>query len=396
MSVSRRDVLTALREHAQSERLCQRATDVCVSAAKAKRADWLGARTVALDATPLTALTPTEAETPFGNLLGVLDRGAQTPVEWSLLGAALALSVARQWPTLRAAEGPSTQERELLANVAWLAANTGCNAWTFLALDETASEGPLWHYVDECLDGFGAAEQLALAVGLMEGGSEPALQLKANWLERTGNPSLVSLLETGTTSDWLVGHVRRGPRPGWVWALQALSGYLLVKAMVGLFTRYVLWSRQEARVRVSPRGLEVISRQHLLGKPFKERRELIPLSELRELSRETRYRGMLLYVGLACLLVGSFLGTGLLLDGLRVPGTSPSLLTVGLGLLVVGVGVDFWLSRWTTVVQGRGTLRVQPQRGRGYLISELDASGPEELVERVARLRAFATSPVGN
>lgn len=394
MSVSRGDVLTALREHAQSERLCQRAADVCLSAAKAKRADWLSARTVALDATPLTALSPSEAETPFGNLLGVLDRGAQTPLEWSVLGAALALSVARQWPTLRNDDGPSESERELLSNVAWLAANTGCNSWTFLSLDATASEGPLWHHVEQCVDGFGVAEQLALAVGLMEGGSDAALQLKANWLERTGNPSLVSLLETSTTSEWLTGRVQRGPRAGWVWVLQAVSGYLVVKGVARLFARYVLWSRKEARVRVSPRGLEVISREHLLGRPFKDRRELIPLSELRAISRETRYRGVLLYVGLACLLVGSFLGTGLLLDGLRVPGTSPSLLTVGIGLLAVGVGLDFWLSRWATVVQGRGALRVQRQRGRAYLISELAPSGPEELVERVARLRAFASSPV--
>lgn len=386
--------MTALREHAQSERLCQRAADVCLSAAKAKRGDWLSARTVALDATPLTALTPSEADTPFGNLLGVLDRGAQTPVEWSVLGAALALSVARKWPTLRTTEEPTEEERELLSNVAWLAANTGCNAWTFLALDETASEGALWYHVDRCLDAFGTAEQLALAVGLMEGGSEPALQLKANWLERTGNPSLVSLLETSTTSQWLTGRLRRAPRAGWVWAIQAVSGYLVVKTVGRLFTQYVLWSRHEARVRVSPRGLEVVSRQHLLGRPFKERRELVPLTELRAIARETRYRGLLLYVGLACLLVGSFLGTGLLLDGLRVPGTSPSLLTVGLGLLAVGVAIDFCLSRWSTVVQGRGALRVERQRGRGYLIYELAPNGPEELVERVARLRAFATSPV--
>lgn len=394
MSVSRRDVLRALREHAQSERLCQRAAEVCLSAANAKRGDWLSARTVALDATPLTALTPSEAETPFGNLLGVLDRGAQTPVEWSVLGAALALSVARQWPTLRTNEVPSEEQRAVLSNVAWLAANTGCNAWTFLALDETASEGPLWHHVDGCLDEFGVAEQLALAVGLMEAGSEPALELKANWLERTGNPNLVSLLETSTTSAWLTGRVQPSPRSGWVWALQAISGYLLVKTVARLFTRYVLWSRQVARVRVSPRGLEVLSVQHLLGRPFRERRELIPLAEVRELRRETRYRGLLVYVGLACLLVGSFVGTGLLLDGLRVPGTSPSLLTVGLGLLAVSVGIDFWLSRWSTVVRGHGALRVERQRGRGYLIDGLEPSGPEELVERVARLRAFATSPL--
>jgi hypothetical protein len=169
----------------------------------------------------------------------------------------------------------------------------------------------------------------------------------------------------------------------------------LLKAVYRLIARYVLWSRQEAKLRVSPRGLEVLSRQHLLGHPFKEQRHLIPLTDLREVRRETRYRGLLLYVGLVCLLVGSFLGTGLLLDGLRVPGTSPSLLTVGLGLLVVGVGIDFWLSRWSTVVQGRGALHVQRQKGRGYLFSELEPGGPEELMERLTRLRAFAASPVG-
>lgn len=394
MSVSRRDVLSSLRAHAQSERLCQRAAEVCLAAAKAKRVDWLSARTVALDSTPLTSLTPTEAETPYGNVLGVLDRGAQTPVEWSMLGAALALFVARQWPTLRTSEQAAPELVELLGQVAWLAANTGCNAWTFLALDETASEGPLWYHVDACLDAFGAPEQMALAVGLMEGGSDPALQLKANWLERTGSPSLVALLETSTTSPWLVGQVRVAPAAGWVWGLQAVSGYLLVKMLLRVFTQYVLWSRHEAQVRVSPRGLEVVSRQHLLGKPFKERRELIPLTDLRELTRETRYRGVLLYVGVGCLLLGSFLGTGLLLDGLRVPGTSPSLLTVGLGLLLCGVGLDFWLSRWSTVVEGRGALRVGRQRGRGYFFYELAPRAPEELVERVARLRAFSTSPL--
>jgi hypothetical protein len=395
MSVSRREILNALRAHAQSERLCQRTADVCLAAASAKRSDWLSARVVALDATPLTALTPAEAETPFGNILGILDRGAQTPIEWSTMAAALALAVARQWPTSEDVDGPASGERDLLAQVAWLAAHTGCNAWAFLSLDETVGDGPLWLHVDRCLDGFSVAEQLALAVGLMEAGSDPALRLKANWLDRTGNPALVSLLETSSTSPWLAARMRPAPRSGLVWVVQAVTGYLLLKAVYRLFARYVLWSRREAKLRVSPRGLEVLSRQHLLGHPFKEQRHLIPLSELREVRRETRYRGLLLYVGLACLLVGSFLGTGLLLDGLRVPGTSPSLLTVGLGLLVVGVGIDFWLSRWSTVVQGRGTLHVQRQKGRGYLFYELEQGAPEELMERLTRLRAFAASPVG-
>lgn len=394
MPVSRSDVLSALRNHAESERLCQRVADVCLAAARDKRAELLSARTVALDAAPLTALTPTEAETPFGNVLTILDRGAQTPLEWSVLSAALALAIARRWPTLRGAQEPTPKERELLEQSAWLAAHSGCNVWTFLALDETASEGSLWLHVDDCVDGFGPAEQLALAVGLMEAGSEPALQLKTNWLDRTGNPTLVALLETSSPSPWLSGRVTAAPRGGLVWILSVLSGYLVLQTFGRLFSRYVLGARHEARVRVSPRGLEVFSRHHLLGHPFKERRDLIPLADVSEVRRETRYRGVLLYVGLGCLLLGSVLGTGLLLDGLRSPGTSPSLLTLGLGVLLLAVGLDFWLARWSTVIQGRAALRVQRKRGRGYLFYELDPSGPEELVERVARLRAFATSPV--
>jgi hypothetical protein len=393
-TVSRGDIFAALRAHAQSERLCQRAADVCLAAARAKRGDWLSARTVALDATPLTSLTPTEADTPYGNLLSILDRGAQTPLEWSVLGAALALAVARQWPHLGPEAEPTAEDRERLSQLAWLAANTGCNAWTFLSLDETVGEGALWPHLDGCVDDFGVAEQLALAVGLMDAGAEKALGLKASWLDRTGNPSLVALLETSSMSPWLAGQVRPSPRSGGVWVLQALSGYLFVKTLWRLIERYVLWSRLEAKVRVSPRGLEFLSRRHLLGRPFKERRHLIPLSELREVRRETRFRGVALYVGLAALLVGSFLGMGLLLDGLRVPGTSPSLITVGLGLLALGIGADFCLSRWSTVVQGRGELLVQRRRGRGYHFYELDPRGPDELVERVTRLRAFSTSPV--
>jgi hypothetical protein len=395
MSVSRRDILNALRAHAQSERLCNRAAEVCLAAAKAERADWLSARTVALSTELLTPLSPEEAETPYGNVLAILDRGAQTPLEWSVLSAALALSMARRWPALGAATEPTAEERELLARVAWLAAHTGCNAWALLSLDETAGAGQLWPHVDQCVDSFSVAEQLALGVGIVEASSESALALKASWLDRTGNPTLVSLLEVSSTSPWVTGQVRPSPRHGWVWALQAVTGILFFRSLGRLIARYVLWARDEAKVRVSPRGLEVISQRQLLGHRFAERRHWIPLSELREVRRETRYRGILLYVGVACLLVGSFLGTGLLLDGLRVPGTSPSLLTVGIGLLAVGVGIDFWLSRWSTVVQGRAALHIQRQKGRGYLFYDLVSPGPEELIERITRLRAFATSPVG-
>jgi hypothetical protein len=389
MSVSRLDVLTGLRNHPQSERLCARVADVCLSAARAKRADWLCAQTVSAEPGPLTALSPTEAETEFGNVLSILDRGAQTPVEWCVLAAALALSVARQWPTAPRDSGPSPTEREQLGLVAWLAAHTGCNAWAFLSLDDTCGEGPLWTDVEKTLDEWGAAEQLALAVGTMEAGSDPALRLKAMWLERSGNPAIASLLETSTTSPWLDGQVGSPRTNGLLFALQVVTGYALLKTLFASFSRYVLWRRRQARLRVSPRGVEISSKTHVLGQVFKETSELIPLADIQEIRRETRYSGAGLYVGLGCLLLGSLVGSGLVLDGLRVPGTSPSLLTVGAGLILLGLIVDFALSHWTKTVAGRGVLVFKRSGGPSVLIHDLEPTGPAELIERISRLGGF-------
>lgn len=389
MSVSRLDVLDSLRSHQQTERLCARVSEVCLSAARAERADWLSAQTVSAEPGPLTALSPSEAETQFGNVLSILDRGAQTPVEWCALSAAVALSTARQWPTVARASGPTAAEREHLKLVAWLAAHTGCNAWAFMALDETCGAGPFWSDVDGSLDDWSASEQLALAVGLMEAGSEPALQLKSSWLERSGNPAIATLLETSTTSPWLEGQVARPRASGWLFVLQVLSGYALVKTLLASFARYVLWRRQRARVRVSPRGVEILSRTQVLGRAFEESRELIPLSDIRAVKRETRYSSIALYVGLGCLLLGSIVGSGLILDGLRVPGTSPSLLTLGLGLILAGLVLDFVLSHWSTTVGGKAALLLKRTNGPSVLVRDLDPSGPSELLERLSRLSSF-------
>lgn len=389
MSVSRLDVLNSLRSHAHTERLCARVSEVCVLAARAKRADWLSAQTVAAETGPLTALSPAEAETEFGNVLSILDRGAQTPVEWCVLAAALSLSLARQWPTVAREQGPTAEERDQLHLVAWLAAHTGCNAWAFFALDDTCGDGPLWGDVDACLDEWGSAEQLALAVGVMEAGSEPALRLKASWLERSGNPSITTLLETSSTSPWLEGQIGSPSPRGVALVVQTLTGYAFLKTLCASFARYVLWRRRHARLRISPRGVEILSKTHVLGQAFKETRELIPLTEIREIRRETRYAGMGLYVGIACLLLGSLVGSGLLLDGLRVPGTSPSLLSLGIALILLGLGIDFALSQWNRTIAGRGALLLKRAGGQSVLLQDLDPKAPSEVVERLSRLSGF-------
>ena len=399
--MSRRDVLAALQEHAESERLCTRVAQVCRAAASAKQADWLSGRTVSSDSVPLAPLSPEEAETAYGNVLSILDRGAQTPLEWCVLGAATAVYVMRKTdarapnsvdPTdaLRPDDADwNSETNALLDDVAWLAAHTGCDAWSFLSLAGEAETRSLWSLVNQRRDAWQVPAQLALAVGIMEAGSPEALSLKASWLEQSGHPTLLSLLETSSTSPWLDGQLRHVPSRGMLF-IQAITGYLFIKAVARILARYLFWRRQRCRLRISPRGLELVGHTSLLGRPFREQRRLIPLSEITELTRQTRFSGLGVYLGLGCLLLGTFFGTGLVVDALRAPGSSPSLLGLGLALLLLGLVADFIASHWGRVIEGKGELRVRRRKGRRLTLGGLEPSAVNELIERLSRLGAFA------
>ena len=406
MNVSRRDVLTALRQHPQSERLCARIAEVCSAAARAKEEAWLSGRTVSSEAASLTELSPEDADTEFGNVLGILDRGAQTPVEWCVLGAATAIHLVRslasgaqdhsspQSDGETAGDTPllertSLSDAALLDDAAWLAAHTGCDPWAFLSLDEEPQIQQLWPLVDQRRTRWSAPEQLALAVGMMEAGSKEALALKANWMEQAGQPTLLAVLEASSTSSWLDGNLRHVPSPTLLF-IQTISGYLLLKSLFRITSHYLLWKRRRCRFRVSPRGLEIVSTTTLLGRPFRERRHLIPLSEITHITRQTRYAGTVIYVGLACLILGTFFGTGLIVDGLRAPGTSPSLLWVGLGLILGALCGDFAASHWSRVVGGKGELLIRRRGARRLNLTELESPTTHEVIERLSRLRAFA------
>ncbi len=281
MSVSRLDILNGLRSHAQTERLCARASEVCLSAARAKRADWLSAQTVSAEPGPLHGVVPSRGRNRIRQYtFNPRSRRANARRVVCFGGRSCAR---RRSPVAnyRARRRTNPAEREQLRLVAWLGAHTGCNAWAFFALDATSGEGPLWQDVDQCVDAWGPAEQLALSIGLMEAGSEPALRLKASWLERSGNPAIVTLLETSSTSPWLEGQVGSPRANGWLFAVQVISGYALVKTVLASFAQHVLWRRHQARLRVSPRGVEILRKTHILGREFKESRELIPLSEVK-------------------------------------------------------------------------------------------------------------------
>ncbi len=103
-------------------------------------------------------------------------------------------------------------------------------------------------------------------------------------------------------------------RSPWLTVVMAVTLVLFVVSGVRLFARYALLYRRPATLRLGPQGLELTSQTLLLGKVLRNRSLRIPMSGLGSLTREVRYSGAALYAGLLALAVGTYYGTGLLVD----------------------------------------------------------------------------------
>ncbi len=372
MSDAVQSLLAALREHPHAAALRESVAQACLTSA-ARRDTQLALGPGALQA---SSWPVDEAQTPYGNVRSVLELGAQSAQEWQLLGGALALWVLEQ-PEVDAA---------LLRNCAWLSAHTGCNVWPFLAREAPPQ---LWRCVASEVTRWGAAEQLALAVVVSQVDEAHFRELEAGWSTKTHYPAVLACLNAGLAPEPLEGELAPPPRRPWLVILQALSGYLLLRWLARALGRWVLGYRARTALTLSASGLELRHVVTLLGKHWRERQQVLPLSEIASIERDVHYQGASLYAGLFALVLGTYVGGGLLVDALRVPSGSPSLLGMGLLLIASGIALDFALTHWGTFRQGRVRLTVRRHSGRGLRLQQLDGERCQRLLQQVVRLRGF-------
>lgn len=339
--------------------------------------------------TPLpeaSSLTAEQAKTEHGNLLEILRQGAQTAPERVLIGALLAIGVARH--------PPSGSENELAVATAlvWLAAHTPCNAlgavdaalgerggWFWRGVARTAERGS-----DAPAD-FDASEALVAAAALRASTTEAARSAVEQLRRSDADPLLGAVLGTAREPgpEQLTGELTAAPHGPVVTTLLALSGVLFVMACARAIARFALAYRRPASLRLSDRGLEIEHRTELLGRQLRDRETLVPMQNLACVSREVRFARAGLYAGLLALVAGTYFGIGLIVDGLRVPGGSLSL--VGTGLLVIGLGllVDFGLSTLSDAPRGRCRLVIVPEKGRALCIGRIDIERTDALLSEV-------------
>src|SRR3954465_7125986 len=93
------NAVTTLSEHPHVELLAEHVRSVAFDAAAARRSDFASRFHTAPPASGgSVAVTTEDAETPLGNVRAVLERGIENPDEQNLLGALLAIGVARSLP----------------------------------------------------------------------------------------------------------------------------------------------------------------------------------------------------------------------------------------------------------------------------------------------------------
>ncbi len=385
------EVVGKLREASETTALAGIVTRVALASAVLRRPD-LASKFHAPAAESLATIQASDlgaeqAQTAFGNALNALEHGPEGPAERQLLGALLAIGVSKGLP-----DGEGDRDA-LAADLVWLATHTTIDALSFLdpALQDQA--GGMWEAVahvardpEAVAPEFGRAEGLIAAAAIASSKSEVAHRARLH-LSHAATDSGVRALAAGAVtanSDRLEGEMSLPAFGPVVTTLLTITTLLFVLQLGRLLLRWVLAFKRPASISIGPNGLELSQRTELLGKVLRERSIVVPLGSLVRVTRETRYARLGMYVGLMALVLGSYLGMGLFVDAVRVPGGSASLFGLAVLMMVLGLMLDFTFSNAADTVRGKCRMLVVAQRGRTFCLGSLDPARADAMLATIA------------
>ncbi|MEZ4340573.1 MAG: hypothetical protein R3B82_28465 [Sandaracinaceae bacterium] len=319
-----------------------------------------------------------DAETPAGNLLGVLTRGAKTPLERALVAA---FAVAGLGDALGEDEDARATAFKFVRHADWLEVSGDYVVYPFV--DRLLSEVQakiVWsevaqRVVDEAAGRDGGrpevrARNAARLTALATSGAPAASALRE--VIRTSaldEPTrlLASTLagdganEQATLGTSIRGTLGRAPGRGVREVLRWISGWALLSWLVRAIG-FLLGLRTEAELKVSGKELEVRTKVSLFGRTVREGAETWRLDALEGASRHVRFPALHLLVGAIALSGGVLFGSLVLFDGVR----SGELILVLLasGLVVAGAGLDLALDVLLPARRGHVAMEVAARSRR--------------------------------
>ena len=184
------------------------------------------------------------------------------------------------------------------------------------------------------------------------------------------------------------GELSVPPRGPLLTAFLAITGLLLAFEAASLIARYVLGFQRPTEVKLTPGGIEVRGRTLMLGRLLREHSTVIPREGLVRVTRDVRYPSLAMYTGLIALAIGSYLGVGLIVDGVRA--ASPSMLGTGLVIAMLGLGLDFAFSSLVPGLGGRTRVVLVPRRGGILCVALVDPASADHLLNRLAQSEPHA------
>lgn len=342
-------------------------------------------------------LEPADAITAAGNAAVILREGAQTPQQREFVADLVLLAAARDFPS-----APET-ELETARRLVWLETHTSVRVLDALILRLGDDAGALGAALVRALQPDGGnderepplpprGEVLVIAAALAALPPAVASRLPPPPSALLEDDAAARQLEgVGSTEvlpgAYLEGELGPPPRSAWQTVLLAMTLWLFASHLLRLLGRAVLGYRTPTRARVSGRGLELEARTLLLGRTLRSRNYFVPLDQLASVEREIRFARGGLYAGLVSLALGTYVGAGLLVDGLRAPGGSAALIGWALLCIALGALADFALTSFSDSRRGRCRLIVRPRRGRRFAVRKLDPSLVDAMLHRLAAAR---------
>lgn len=332
-----------------------------------------------------------DASTPFGNALEVLERGPEDDAERAL---ACALGALVAGDDALATKDDAAKVERLAADLLWLAAHTPFDA-TGLVDRATGETAPaLWRAIVARVQRFdqgkgaalGRGEALVGAMALAGSSSAAARDGVRALAAEVRDPKLRSALVARASLESVepvTGALVPAPRGPVATALLATTGLLLAGHAVRLLARLALAYRRPTTVTLADDGgLRVTTRTELLGRTLRDREVLVPRAALTRATRDVRYPGLRLYAGLLGLAIGSYVGVGAFVDGVRA--ASPSLLGAGLVIVALGLTLDFALTSAAPSARGTCRLLFVSRDGVKLCVGSVDAARADALLGRLS------------
>jgi hypothetical protein len=336
------------------------------------------------------------AQTSAGNLLGVLERGAETDTERAMVAA---FAVHGLGQCLASSPG---EEAALVARfvrhtdgLEFATPDVVCPLVDALLPPAQAAR---FHrelaqaIVDDASGPMGAtaaarARNAARLSALAASPSEAAARALAAVADTTAidaaTRALASALRGPASSTVRIrGRVARARRRGAAAVFAWASGWALL-TWVARGIGSLLGFRREAELSLGDRGVEIREERFVLGRKVGESVVTVALTSIVAAGREVRYPSLHLLVGAVALSIGVLVGGLFVLDGVR--SGERGLLIAGALLVLVGAALDLALEVLVPGGRGRVSVDLAVHRGRMLRVVGVPLEEADRFLTALAR-----------